>query len=543
MNFIEFESAQKLRGGYYTPQELSDFLAKWISENKCHKILEPSCGDGNFLESIKNISLNNKQTISITALEIDMVEAEKAKSRCISDNDFECNIKNEEALQWLIDSEKEGCDFDAVVGNPPFVRYQYLPKDIQDKSEQIFKLHDLKFTKHTNLWVPFVIASVTLLKPNGLFGMVLPAEILHVKHAHPLRKFLRDNCKKILIIDPEEIWFEDTLQGAVIVMAQKKSHIDDIFEGLKILPVKGKDFLNTNPSAHFEANGFDTHIDADSKWTHSLLTREESDLIYRLMEHKDVLPFEELASVDVGIVTGANNFFLVSDEAISTNELQRWTHPMFGRSDHVSGVIYDEAQYQQNREKNLPTNFLWFNVQHEDELDAAAKKYVKSGEDEGLNLRYKCRIRKPWFKVPSIYATKIGMLKRAHDIPKLILNEISAFTTDTAYRIRPKTIKEETLVYLFINSLTALSAELEGRHYGGGVLELVPSEIEKVLIPIPKNITVDLAKLNELVKNEKAEKILKIQDEVILQAIGLTHDECQTIFNAWNRLRNRRQRN
>jgi len=542
VNFIEFESEQKLRGGYYTPQELSDFLAKWIADEGCYKILEPSCGDGNFLESIKkNISLTNGQIISVTALEIDVIEAEKAKSRCPSANNFECNIKNDEALQWLIDNEKEG--FDAVVGNPPFVRYQYLPKDIQEKSEQIFKLHGLKFTKHTNLWVPFVIASVTLLKPNGLFGMVLPAEILHVKHAHPLRKFLRDTCKKILIIDPEEIWFENTLQGAVIVMAQKKSRIQDVFEGLKILPVKGKDFLDTKPSAHFEANGFDTHINADSKWTHALLTREEFDLIDRLMEHKDVLCFEELASVDVGIVTGANNFFLVSDGVITANRLQSWAYPMFGRSDHVSGVVYDEAQYQLNRQKNLPTNFLWFNVQHEDELDTAAKKYVKSGEDEGLNLRYKCRIRKPWFKVPSIYATKIGMLKRAHDIPKLILNEISAFTTDTAYRIRPKSIEEETLVYLFINSLTALSAELEGRHYGGGVLELVPSEIEKVLIPVPKNITINLVKLNELVKNEKAEKILKLQDEVILQAIGLTPDECQTIFNAWNRLRNRRQRN
>ncbi len=40
----------------------------------------------------------------------------------------------------------------------------------------------------------------------------------------------------------------------------------------------------------------------------------------------------------------------------------------------------------------------------------------------------------------------------------------------------------------FLNGLTALTAELEGRHYGGGVLELVPSEIEKLLVPVPSKI-------------------------------------------------------
>ena len=65
------------------------------------------------------------------------------------------------------------------------------------------------------------------------------------------------------------------------------------------------------------------------------------------------------------------------------------------------------------------------------------------------------------------------MLKRFHHFPRLVLNTAKAFTTDTAYRIPPK-VRDTDLVFAFVNSLTALSAELEGRHYGGGVLGFGP---------------------------------------------------------------------
>jgi len=90
-----------------------------------------------------------------------------------------------------------------VVGNPPFVRYQYLPSESQNKAEAIFKLLRLPFTKHTNAWVPFVLASVAMLQPGGRLGMILPAEIIHVMHPQSLRTYLGDVCSRLLVIDPE----------------------------------------------------------------------------------------------------------------------------------------------------------------------------------------------------------------------------------------------------------------------------------------------------------------------------------------------------
>ena len=96
------------------------------------------------------------------------------------------------------------------------------------------------------------------------------------------------------------------------------------------------------------------------------------------------------------------------------------------------------------------------------------------------------------------------MLKRSHNVPRLILNKAGAYTTDTAYRIRSE-IAPDRLVASFLNPLTALSAELEGRHYGGGVLELVPSEIEKLLVPLSSS-EFNLAAVDEGVRSEADRK-------------------------------------
>jgi adenine-specific DNA-methyltransferase len=249
--------------------------------------------------------------------------------------------------------------------------------------------------------------------------------------------------------------------------------------------------------------------------------------------------FDEIAEVDVGIVTGANKYFLVTNEIVERHKLSKWAHPMFGRSEHCPGIIYDEKQHRANAQKGNPTNFLWF---RDPPADAALRAYIKLGEGEELHTRYKCRVRSPWYTVPSVYATEIGMLKRSHDTPRLILNKLGAYTTDTAYRIRTSDIAATKLVGCFLNPLTALSAELEGRHYGGGVLELVPSEIERLFIPLPAKALIDLKDLDKAVRSLPAHQVLSHQGKTVLGALGLSCSKQEIILAGWMRLRNRRHR-
>lgn len=540
MNFMENESAQKLRGGYYTPPDLAAFLAKWVKEISPTRVLEPSCGDGEFFSALATVKGYKKA--EILGFELDAIEAKKANARALEVGLNSVKVYPKDFLRWAYQQfGDDGARFDAVVGNPPFVRYQYLPKPFQVTAQQIFESLDLRFTKHTNAWVPFILASMKLLRPGGRLAMVVPAEIMHVTHAQSLRSYLGRECSRLVIIDPEELWFADTLQGAVILLAEKRRDAEDHAQGLGIYPVKGREFLRVSPTTVFNAPQAINGKTVEGKWTRALLDIETRSLLDEIVAHQDVHLFDDIAKVDVGIVTGANKFFLVPDEVVSDYKLHKWAHPMFGRSEHCPGVIYDDAQHLANAAKGSPTNFLWFQEKVA-KIDAAAKAYIKTGEAEELHTRYKCRVRSPWYTVPYVYSTEIGLLKRSHDTPRLILNKIGAYTTDTAYRIRTRDVSAEKLVGCFINPLTALSAELESRHYGGGVLELIPSEIERLVIPLPLKVTVDLPKLDKAIRSESTQEVLSRQGKIILGGLGLSRTKQELILEGWRKLRDRRHR-
>ena len=325
----------------------------------------------------------------------------------------------------------------------------------------------------------------------------------------------------------------------MLLLAEKKASPNVHGEGLGIHRVAGRDFLRQDPEVVFNTPVAINGKTVQGKWTRALVPSNTLDILETIEASSNFCRFDKAAKVDVGIVTGANKFFLVTDDVVKRHGLEKWAHPMFGRSDHCPGVIYDDAQHARNSANGKPTNFLWLNDENVEDCPKV-RAYIASGESEDLHKRYKCRIRKPWYKVPSVYSTEVGMLKRSHDTPRLILNRVGAYTTDTAYRIRALRGTAQGLVYGFFNSLTALSAELEGRHYGGGVLELVPSEIEKLLLPAPEGIVPDVERLDRMVREDKVADTLEVQSEAVLDA--LTKAEQMDLLEAWATLRDRRHR-
>ena len=117
MKLMEFASAEKLRGGFYTPEPIAEFILRWgINGSTNYDILEPSCGDGVFLEQIsrQNLAYN-----SITAIEYDEIEAQKADKILLQNK----RVLNEDFHVYSNETIEK---FDLVVGNPPYIRYQYF---------------------------------------------------------------------------------------------------------------------------------------------------------------------------------------------------------------------------------------------------------------------------------------------------------------------------------------------------------------------------------------------------------------------------------
>ena len=175
--------------------------------------------------------------------------------------------------------------------------------------------------------------------------MVIPSEISHVMHAQSLRSYLGHVCSKIVIIDPKEIWFEDTLQGAVILLAEKKQYPDEASQGVGIASVSGFEFLQEDPNVLFNDTVGINGETVEGKWTKATLDIDELQLIKRVIAHPDVRKFKDIAKVDVGIVTGANNYFLVDNETVKSYKLERFAHPCLAEANIAPALFMMRAAH------------------------------------------------------------------------------------------------------------------------------------------------------------------------------------------------------
>jgi adenine-specific DNA methylase len=539
MKFKEDQTAQKLRGGYYTPEWLATYLVKWAREDGRTRTLEPSCGDGAFIRAIGNVCFG--KDAKLTAFELEPHEADKARA-VVSQYDMrESGVLNEDFLVWAERSIDAGKFlFESVVGNPPYIRYQFMSREMQDCAGRIASLLGLNFTRHTNAWLPFIASGIALARPGGRLAMVIPAEIMTVSYAAPLREFLVKECSSIKIIDPTDLWFPNTSQGAIALLCQKKRAPDEAFSGISVQSVTGQGFVAKRIEELFSTTPRAVNFKSGDKWTRALLTAPESDALDELAAHSKVYHFNEIASVEVGIVTGANEFFFVDEQTVQNHGLEQYAKTMIGKAEHVSGLVFDQAQIEHNREKGYPTTFLSFKTGPA-ELPLSVQKYIADGEVQGFHERYKCRIRSPWYHVPSVRPSVLSLSKRCHIGTKLIFNESEVYTTDTFYRVASK-IDANTLVSSFINPLTALSAELIGRSYGGGVLELIPSEVSKLLIPVSEESVETFGSLNQSFLSNGYDAFCLKRGERIFRGLGVDSASVDRVISAWLRLRSRRFR-
>ena len=224
-------------------------------------------------------------------------------------------------------------------------------------------------------------------------------------------------------------------------------------------------------------------------------------------------------------------------------ELQDYARPMVGRSVQVNSVIFTEQDWQKNKFSNAKSHLLTFpdrkNINHKN----GAVKYIAYGESLGIHKGYKTGIRNDWFVVPSLKISDALFIRRNNLYPRLIINQAEAYTTDTMHRVfvRPGTnIKALTASYY--NSLSLAFTEVSGRSHGGGVLELMPNEAERVLLPYHIDNASLLLTIDQLIRNKTdIDEILKITNQVILKEhFGLTQKEIKLAHRIWKKLSSRR---
>ena len=529
MKLIKNASADKLRGGYYTPYPIADFILKWgINDSKESEILEPSCGDGVFIHQLVKNQLPFKK---LTGVEFNPEEAKKANGIGLKNT----QILNTDFHQFCNETKNR---FDLIIGNPPYIRYQYFEPQQQIEAENIFIKAGLKYSRLTNAWVSFVVGSSLLLKEKGKIGFVIPAELLQVSYAKQLRQFLTFFYNKINIISFKKLVFPGIQQEVVLLLCEKDNSSKKNIEHLELTDASELKALDVkrlrSPQKKLNSRG---------KWTHYFLEQKEIDFLEKIVEEKSIPLLKKYAKVEVGITTGSNSFFTVPNSIVEKYNLSEFTKPMVGRSVQVVGLNFSNSDWKKNIEKEARAHLLVFPENGKIKKYKGALEYIAQGESQNIHKGYKCSVREPWYVVPSLKISEGLFIRRNNLFPKLILNEANAFTTDTMHRVFIKQgINKKAFTSSFYNSLSFAFAEINGRSYGGGVLELMPSEVGK--IPLPFNeANEDLFNFinKKLRTKEDILSILETTNNMILKDLfGFSKSDISIATSIWKKLSSRR---
>jgi adenine-specific DNA-methyltransferase len=538
---------RKSRGAFFTPPAIADYLAAWaVGDDPRAKVLDPSCGDGVFLlAAARRLRELGDGKLSRQVFGVDVHRPSLTAARgYLRDEGLAARLVEDDVFNIPTPAQL-GCplpEMDAVIGNPPFVRYQEHIGDARKRSAQAALAQGVRLSGLASSWAALLVHACAFLRPEGRLAIVLPAELLTVHYAEPIRRWLRRRFAAVHLVMFERLQFEDALEKVVLVVAQGTGGCDAFslydVEDADDLPGLGPfDHLNVTPAA-------------EGKWTDLLLPMHQRQLFRRVVE-AGFVELDEYGAPELGTVTGSNDYFALTEGTraeygLSEDHLAAISPP---GTRHLRGLSFTKGDWQALRQAG---ERVWLLHPEADRRDKALSAYVAHGEAQRVHEAYKCQIRTPWWRPPLVSAPDLFFTYMSHRYPRLVANSAGVTFVNSMHgvRLHPKTSKlaRSALPLLALNSVTMLGAEVFGRSYGGGVLKMEPREAATLPVPAPDV----LARAWALLKDERAcldrqlrnglwTGVVKRVDEALLHdALGLSGREVAQLHEATQALRARR---
>lgn len=534
----------KTNGAFYTPAQTARFLVRWSVRSKTDRILDPSHGGGVFLrEAFERLAeLGGNPAVSVFGIELDPATHEAA-SQALKALGFP--IQNLEQDDFFDVAERCPGQFDVVVGNPPFIRYQRFTGAVRERASALMRRAGVHTTELSSSWAPFVVCGAGLLRENGRLAMVVPMELCQAVYARPILEFLRRSFRTVQFLSFGERLFPGLSQETLLLLADGKGTHAAEFRWRHLRSYDGLSRLGSQSTIRGRRLNAEAFTTGRQRLVDQFLPARARDLYDFLARHELVRPLGAVADVGIGYVTGANGFF-----HLTAADIERWgipagcLEPAVCRGRALRGLRFTKSDWRQSESEGDAGKLL--RLPRRGPLHAAVRRYIEHGEASGVHHAYKCRVRDPWYHVPHVYRPEAFLTYMSGVTPRLVANHARAVAPNTLHVVRMLPLSDitaECLAVAWRTSLTELSAELEGHALGGGMLKLEPREAGRVLLALPPGDqwSAQCETLDVLARTATPETLRATVDSLILRDyLDLPEKDCRCLRDAASVLRARR---
>jgi len=508
-------------GRFDTPRPLAQAVTDWAVRSKSDRVLEPSSGGGIIVQSIasrlKELGGDEVGT-QIVACDIDP-RAMAETSRCVTAALPNLVLGNFLALDL---EHLGGRMFDSVVGNPPYVRLHTMDTASREAARRSLPESHLLNAK-ASLWAYFPLHAFKFLKTGGRMSWILPETLLHSDYGKQMLRWSAQNFSRCIAVSLRERCFKvDGAKERVVILllegagtpAVRETEMVEYESAVECIAALNRMTQNDSPSLP-QLNGHAVP---------HLVSSEAAAAAAALEETGDFIRLGDLATIRIGVVTGDNRFFVMSDQQRKAAKLStRHFKPVVSRFadlgdglEHDRVVVKDEPSNQEIRNLLLSPK--------PESIDKNLLSFMAGYSEEEIKNN-KTMQKRPYWQCPTLGQVPHAFLRyMGKSAPRLVLNTAQTYCTNTIHGVFFNDGITETtqraICLALHSSYCRLSAEFEGRQYGSGVLKLEPSEAARLSVPASASVLSALArKWNQLSKRAKRdgwESIVGEIDETIL---------------------------
>ena len=190
--------------------------------------------------------------------------------------------------------------FDAVIGNPPYVRQETLGND-----KQYFQTHYEVYAGTADLYSYFIEKGVNLLTPAGMFSYIVANKWMRANYGLALRKWLKAKCiEEITDFGDLPVFKKATTYPCILRVSNRQPHLKP-----RITNVKTLDFVSLLDYVESNGDYLDQTKFSDAGW--SLSDAKTQDILEKLNENSIPLGEYVGGKIFYGIKTGLNEAFVI----------------------------------------------------------------------------------------------------------------------------------------------------------------------------------------------------------------------------------------
>lgn len=547
-NYVQLSSSSHRSefAQFFTPIHVAKLMMYWLESGGVSRILDPAFGLGVFYNALsyRNVEYVGYEKDVKIARYIrtilcnngEVVECHSSRSPLSGGaqkhSDKKAQKTQEEQLRLVLkigdylDSDNQEC-FDGIIANPPYLKFH----DYDNKRyvSKINKKFGLSLSHRANLYVLFLIQSLSQLAVGGRLAYIVPAEFLNSDYGVVVKQYLVETgmLRNIVIFNPKLDVFDSAITTSCILLCandevnHQKCHFSIVNESNDLEKIKEfadnySDIKNEwkNPLTNFVYE--QSELDPSVKWNQYFYQVES-------LKYHDLIPFSCYAKVTRGIATGANQYFTLSEQEAKAFHLpDDVLVPCVCGAKDVKGGFLTSSQFEQIKHKDR--KIYLFDATKEKERTLPVTDYLQLGERDNIHKRYLTSKRTPWHKLENreVAPILVGVFNRAGI--KFVKNEAGLLNLTCFHSIYPKYENIDLLFSYLISDVAKEILMKNQRIYGGGLSKFEPNDLNNGLMldidclpDIEKKKIVELFQRYRQVSLSGESNSKQISDEILSQ--------------------------